>query len=341
MSLPIRNYAQLSKIKHFYGSKFLLNEKIHEKILDKLKLEKTFKNPKEMKVLDLYSGPGQHSAIFYNRYKPNQYAVMESRPDFQKILKEQYEGSPIQIFAKDPYEWTSYTDLIDSEKRFVPEKQPHESLNDKFMVIANLTNSAHEGLLMQWFNCIGNTNWLQRFGFVKMLLWVPVSSAIKLLAAPGMHMRSKCSVVREAFTDTNLVAISNGIDKTLFHKNLLESNDPLIFQNEDTYPQRGNGIALLEVNPKKHITDLDNWDYVTKHLLILRKTRLKDAVESLGHGAKDYFSQKVEDPTFLNKYPVDLTNEDFNYLTNLFNLWPFKPDIYMDFIDIYQEEGMM
>ncbi|GAV56113.1 hypothetical protein ZYGR_0BA00190 [Zygosaccharomyces rouxii] len=341
MSLPVRNYAQLSKIKHFYGSKFLLNEKIHDRILDKLKIEKTFKNSREMKVLDLYTGPGQHSAIFYNRYKPKQYGVMEARPDFQKILKEQYEHSPIQIFAKDPYEWTSYTDLINSEKAFVPEKQPHESLNNKFMVIANLTNSAHEGLLMQWFNCIGNTNWLQRFGHVKMLLWVPISSATKLLATPGMHMRSKCSIVREAFTDTNLVAISDGSEKKQFDRTVWECSDPLVFQNEDTYPQRGNGIALLEVNPKKHITDLDNWDYVTKHLLILRKTRLKDAVESLGHGAKDYFSQKVEDPTFLNKYPVDLTNDDFNYLANLFNMWPFKPDIYMDFIDIYQEEGMM
>lgn len=338
MPLPVRSYTQASKIKHFYGSKFLLNEKIHGKILDKLKIEKTFKKLSELKVLDLYPGPGQHSSIFYNRYKPKQYGLMEARPDFHRFLREQYEQSPIQIFGKDPYEWTSYTDLIDNEKAFVPEKQPHETLNDRFIIMANLTNTTHEGLLMQWFNCIGNTNWLQRFGLVKMLLWVPISSAAKLLATPGMHVRSKCSVVREAFTETNLIAISDGKERKQFDKAFWESNDPLVFPNEDTYPVRGKGIALLEINPKKHTTDLDNWDYVTKHLLILRKTPLKDAVESLGHGAKEYFSQKIEDPKFLTRHPVDLNNEDFNYLTHLFNLWPFKPDIYMDFIDIYQED---
>lgn len=341
MSIPIKTYLQAAKIKHYYGSKYLLNPSIHEQILRKLDIEKTFKKPCDIKVLDLYPGPGQHSAIFYNKYNPKHYGLMETRPDFIGALHDNFDRSPLQLFVKDPYEWTSYTDLIDKEQLFLPEYQPRDKLNDRFLVMANLTNSSQEGLLMQWFNCIGNRNWLQRFGLVKMLLWVPTSAAAKLLAVPSMQLRSKCSVVREAFTDTKLVALSDASDEKHFDKHVWKESAPLIFNNEDTYPLRGPGIALLEVNPKNHNIDLDNWDYITKHLLILKKTPLKDAVESLGHGGKEYFSQKIEDPQLLKKCPVELTNDEFIFLADLFNLWPFKPDVYVDFIDVYQEEGLM
>ncbi|AQZ16396.1 MTF1 (YMR228W) [Zygosaccharomyces parabailii] len=341
MSIPVRNALHAAKIKHFYGSKYLLNPRIHERILDKLSLEKIYKNSHKLKILDLYPGPGQHSAILYNRFNPTQYGLMETRPDFLAALHDNYDGYALQLFQKDPYEWSSYTSLIDEEKKFVPEQQSGDRLNDRFLVVANLTNASQEGLLMQWFNCIGNRNWLQRFGLVKMLLWVPVSAAAKLMAVPSMQLRSKCSVVREAFTNTKLVAISDATAKKQFDEIIWKESAPIVFDNEETHPTRGSGIALLEVNPKSHTIDLDNWDYITKHLLILKKTPLRDAVESLGHGAKEYFSQRIKDPNFLNKCPVDLTNEEFIFLADLFNLWPFKPDIYVDFIDVYQEEGLM
>lgn len=339
MSIPVKSLQSLSHIKHYYGFRYLLNPLLHEQIFDKLKLEQTYKNFQEVKVLDLYPGPAQQAAIFYNRYKPKQYALLENRPDFSKHLKEEFYASPLEVFESNPYEWSSYTDLIDKTRQFVPEKQPLTHINDKFMVTANLTNHAHEGLLMQWFACIGNRNWLQRFGRVKMLLWVPTSAAAKLLATPGSHLRSKCSVVREAFTDTKLIALTDTKERELFGKSEFERYNPILFANSDAWQIRDKGIALLEINPNHHNIDLDNWDYVTKHLLILRKTPLTESLNCLGHGGKDYFNQKIQDKGFLNKTPGDLTNYEFLYLTDLFDKWPFKPDIYMDFVDVYQEEG--
>lgn len=341
MKIPIDSFKALSQIQHYYGFKYLLNPKVHEQILDKIKLENTYKNTHELKVLDLYPGPGQHAAIFYNRYQPKQYGLMESRADFSNYLKSKFEKTPLELFNKDPYEWTSYTDLIDDSKCFVPEKEPLDHINTKFLIMANLTNQTHEALLMQWFACIGNRNWLQRFGRIKMLLWVPTQAAAKLLATPGSLIRSKCSVVREAFTDTKLVALSNTKDQHMFNSKFLEKCDPIVFSNLDIWQSRDKGIALLEVDPNKHDIDLDTWDYVTKHLLILKKTPLLDSIDSLGHGAKEYFTGTITDKEIFKKCPGELTNEEFLYLTDLFNKWPFRPDIYMDFVDVYQENSFM
>ncbi|QLL32630.1 hypothetical protein HG536_0D01520 [Torulaspora globosa] len=341
MSLAVRDLKTLSKIKHYYGFKYVLNPAVNEAILEKLQLEKTYGNRARWKVLDLYPGPSQQAALFYNRYKPGQYAMMESRPDFFQHLSQEFAESPLEIYNKDPYEWSSYVDLIDRSQAFVPEKQSLDHINDKFLCLANLTSTGHEGLLMQWYACIGNRNWIQRFGRVKMLLWVPTTAAIKLLGVPGSLSRSKCSVVREAFTETKLVATSDTKEIKQFDSSVMHANNPIIFSNKDVWPSREKGISLLEVDPKAHDIDLDNWEYVTKHLLILKKTPLLEALDSLGHGGKDYFKSKIEDKELLRKTPGELTNDEFIYITGLFANWPFKPDIYMDFVDIYQEESIM
>lgn len=341
MGLPVRDLEILSKIRHYYGFKYLLNPRVNEAILEKLQLQKTYRDSSQWKVLDLYPGPSQQASLFYNRFKPKQYAMMESRPDFLHHLKEEFAGSPLEVYGKDPYEWSSYVELIDTSRLFTPEKQSLDHINDTFLCLANLTSSGHEGLLMQWYSCIGNRNWIQRFGRVKMLIWVPTTAATKLLAVPGTVPRSKCSVVREAFTDTKLVATCETKEMDLFDQTVLDSDKPIIFSHKDVWPIRDKGISLLEIDPKAHDIDLDNWEYVTKHLLILKKTPLLEALDSLGHGGKDYFRCKIDRKELLQKTPGELTNDDFLYLTNLFANWPFKPDIFMDFVDIYQEDNVM
>lgn len=339
MSLPVRSLKELTKIKHYYGFKYLLSPQVYQAIFDKLRLEETYRDTSQLKVLDLYPGPSQQSAIFHNRFQPKQHVLMESRADFLEHLKSEFGNSPLEVVNKDPYEWSSYVDLIDRSKALEIEKQPLDHINNRFLALGNLTNVAHEGLLMQWYACIGNRNWIQRFGRVKMLLWVPTSSAVKLLATPGSMARSKCSVVREAFTETKLVALSDTDELKMFDQCIIQANDPIVFSNNDVWQPRDKGISLLEINPTAHNIDLDNWEYVTKHLLILKGTPLLDALESLGHGARDYFKDKVHDQAFLQKSPNKLTNDEFLYLTDIFAKWPFKPDIFMDFVDIYQDDA--
>lgn len=336
MSVHIPTLNSATKIKHYYGFKYLLNSSVHTQIYNKLQLQSSYKMD-ELKVLDLYPGPSQHSAIFQNIFNPKQYVLMDSRPDFVKFIQDNFAGTNMELYQRDPYEWSSYTDMIEKEKRFVPSRQSRDKIHNQFLVMANLTGMIGEGLFMQWLSCIGNKNWLQRFGRVKMLVWVPEATAHKVLARPGSLIRAKCSVVTEAFTDTKLVATSDSGTLKKFSSSLLEEHDPIIFSTKDTWLNSGKPISLLEVNPIDHDIDLDNWDYVTKHLLILKSTPLHTAIDSLGHGGKQYFSEKVEDKLLMDKCPKDLTNKEFVYLTSIFNNWPFKPDIYMDFIDVFQE----
>ncbi|EDO17866.1 hypothetical protein Kpol_1043p56 [Vanderwaltozyma polyspora DSM 70294] len=337
MSLVVKPYQALSKLKRFYGFKYLLNPLIHEQIFDRLKLEDTYGDFSKVKVIDLYPGPSQHSAIFNNRYKPAKHVLVENRASFLSHIKETYTDSKFGIYDKDPYEWSTYTDMIERHKVLTPEVQSRDKIHDKFLAIAHLTNSSSEGLFMQWLTCIGTGNWIMKYGRVKMLVWLPTATAVKLLAVPGKVGRSKCSICTEAFTDTKLIAYTEGKEVQKFNQDLLKRHNPLEIKNADTAPIVLDSISLLEVNPKKNDIQLEYWDYVTKHLMILKTRKLSEALESLGHGARDYFAANVKDISIFDKFPAELTNEEFIYLTDIFYKWPFKPDIYMDFIDVYQD----
>ncbi|CAR22842.1 RNA polymerase specificity factor [Lachancea thermotolerans CBS 6340] len=339
MAIRVQPLRDLAKIQHYYGFRYLLNPGVHEKIFDKLDLPQTYQDTSKLKVLDLYPGPGQHSAIFHNRFKPLQHVLMDARPDFVKHLRglSSTQNDSFQLYGKDPYEWQSYTDLIDVEKKFVPSKRSLDSIHDEFLVLANLTGMVGEGLFMQWLACVGNRNWLHRFGRVKMLVWVLESTAMKILARPGDQLRSKCSVVADTFTDTKLVATMETKNLHKFGQGVIDSHKPVLFPENDVWMPSGKPISLLEVNPSKHNIDLDNFDYVTKHLLILRSTPLCEAFESLGHGGRDYFTTVIKDKKFLRKCPKELTSSEFLMITEAFVNWPFKPDIYMDFIDVFQD----
>lgn len=339
MPIAIPGRIQLSHIKSWYGFRYLLNPEVHSTIFDKLKVRERY-DSRKLRVLDLYPGPGIHTGVFYNKFEPTQLAMMESRRYFVKHLEEWYNKTPVDLIEQDPFKWESYTYITDETKQFVPDKVSYESINDKFYMMANLTEKKHEGLLMQWLACIGNRNWMFRFGRSSMLVWMPTPVAVKLLADAGDKTRHKCSLVREAFTDTKLVAISDEKDLNRFNKHTLDAFDTTLLKEDDLSPQNY-GIAAVEFTPKIHNIDLDNWEYVTKHLMVLNKTPLIEALDSLGHGARDYFSEKIapEKQYLLKSYPHDFTNDDFIYLTNLFHLWPFKPNIYVDFFDHLQEES--
>lgn len=182
MALKVQPLQELAKIQHYYGFRYLLNKAVHEKIFSKLKLKDTYSDVNKLKVLDLYPGPAQHSVVLNNYLKPSQHVLMDARPDFVKHIRalSLESNGNLQLYNRDPYDWQSYTNMIEKEKLFVPTKQPQDAIHKEFLVMANLTGMIGEGLFMQWLACIGNKNWLQRFGRVKMLVWVQESTALKL-----------------------------------------------------------------------------------------------------------------------------------------------------------------
>lgn len=347
MVLKIPSLREIDALKHSSKFQYLVNPTITERIFDKLKLERDYPDiSNRLKVLDLYPGPGVQSLIFNNRYKPKQHCLMDLKKTFRHF-KGFLKNERLKHIMKDPYEWSSYTDLIEKEGVFVPEYQKRDHIHDSFLIMANVTERKKEGLIIQWLNCLAYKNWLMKFGNVKMLFWIPTQTAVKLLAPPGLGTRNKCSLTLEAFSDTTIVAASQGINWDQFDPKLLAKSNPIFIDGpDDIYPKgsnrtkedKDNSITLLEINPNGKQVDVDIWDYVTRNLMILKKTPFIDAVESLGHGAREYYREIIEDESLLKRCPVTFTYEELMYITDLFIRWPFKPDIYSELYDIKLDE---
>ncbi|SMN22081.1 similar to Saccharomyces cerevisiae YMR228W MTF1 Mitochondrial RNA polymerase specificity factor with structural similarity to S-adenosylmethionine-dependent methyltransferases and functional similarity to bacterial sigma-factors [Maudiozyma saulgeensis] len=335
--------TNLSEIKVFYKFRYVVSPRVLENIFDKLRLEDTYGDCKDLKVMDLNAGPAQQSIIFNNRYRCKQHLLMDNRPQFTNFWERNLKKSHFQMSPQDPYDWESYLMLIDHQKLFVPEKQPRDHIHNKFLIMGNLTDKKEEGLLMQWYNCVGQKNWLQRFGRVKMLLWVPTSSARKLLAPASSTQRAKCSLVCETFTDSKIIALTQDEESDLFDKKLLDKFDPIWVDYSSTLPQKfsktkKSPMCLLEIDPLDFELNKGNWDYVTQHLMIQKSTPLIDAIESLGPGATDFFTKQINDPEFMKRCPYTFSAEEFIYLSDIYFRWPFKPDVFMNLFNAQQEE---
>lgn len=347
MPIRIPTLKEIGSIKYNYQFQYLVNPTVCDRIFSKLQLNTVYPNDcHNLKVLDLYPGPGLTSVIFNNKFTPKQHCLMDVRNsyvDFQdRYLIPYNNGNKLTLIRKDPYDWSSYTDLIEKERQLDPGFQNKSHLHNEFLIMANVTERKYEGLIIQWLSCLGYKNWLMKYGNVKMLLWLPTHTAIKLLALPGTKHRNKCSLYLEAFADTNLVAFSKSSTVIQdFDPTLIKRCDPIFIDDpNDIFPGNPSdeSITLLEINPKDHNIDIDTWDYVTKQLMILRRTPLVDAVESLGHGAREYYLETIKDKQLMNRCPVTFTFEEFEYITQLFINWPFKPNIYTELYDLKVDE---
>lgn len=299
------------------------------RIMDKLRYN-TFYNS-ELNILDVYSANMVFSTTLHNHLAPKRHVLMEHRPVYSSYisshLKTLTQQHTFQHVEADPYNWKSYSDITSNENRLLdPGIETRDHIHSKFL----FAGSCHvEGLLMQWLACMGNQNWIHRFGNVRMLIWVPQQSALKIMAPVSTRERNKCSVVREAFSDARVIAMPQTPILKSFTGETVEN--AIIFDERDfsnpTYP-----MALVELNPKDTgVEDMFTWDYVTKNMMILKTKPVLESVRNLGPGAGDYFQTKL--PKEMLKAKVNsLTAKDFQLIAQLFNLWPFKPETTIEFL---------
>lgn len=255
---------------------------------------------------------------------------MDHRPDYITHIKNYIstlpQGHTFQHIPSNPYNWKSYLKITEDEPILQPGFETRDHIHSKLLLTGTIND---EGLLMQWFACLGNQNWMQRFGSVRMLMWVPEASAIKLLADPGLVTRGKCSIVRETFSDTKILAVADTKRLLKFPQSRLEKDSPLLYQESDVSGPK-NPLALLEINPKDHeVQDMLSWDYVTKNLMILKRKPLSDSIRNLGPAADVFFLEHLP-RDMLEKSVNKLTAEEFIEITRVFDLWPFKPDVLID-----------
>jgi len=261
---------------------------------------------------------------------------MENRKEFNTYLTDYISTLPsdntFEIHNLDPYSWRSFLDITDKTKVLEPGFQSRKTLHSNFLFTGHVSN---EGLLMQWLACIANQNWIQRFGNVKMLLWVPNSSALKIMAYPSGTSRSKCSVLRETFSNTKLIAIPDDKDVEKYDSRLLQKDEPILV-NPLGYSSAKLPLALLEIDPVDHDIDTYAWDFVVKQLMTSRTKPLNETLNFLGPAALDFFKTHLS-PEFLKRGAASLNAEEFADLVRIFKLWPFKPDSMVDSLDDVKE----
>lgn len=260
-----------------------------------------------------------------------------------------------------PYQWATYSTItnhdistnktVDPERAiFLPTKQDTNKPHDEFLIHGNLTGLvcarySGEALLMQLYGCVHRQNWMQRFGKIRMLFWVREATALKLIARPGDVGRSKASLIAETFTNTSLIAVNKATveepksKRYVLHPELLAKHNPVIFSDNEAkvVTEDKERIALIEIEPTAFPSfDFEQWDYVTRQLFVLHNHPLTTSISTLGPGAKEWIL-----PRFPKEYhdlkPTQLSREMFSEIYEIFLNWPFKPDINLDFLDIYQD----
>lgn len=289
-----------------------------------------------VKILDVYPANGVWSHAVYNALEPSQHILMENRKEYCKWWEQYLPSLPVKnnfnLQQLDPFVWKSYIQLTDETKLLQPGFQSRDHIHTDFLLTGYVSN---EQLLMQWLACLANQNWIQRFGSIKMLLWVPTSSAVKIMAEPASSFRAKCSLVRETFSKTKVIAVPDDKSILNFSKAIREQDDPIVFDSADG-SWRSLPLTLLEIDPIDHDLDVYTWDYVVKQLMSARITPLSQSLGYLGPAATDFFENHLQ-ADFLQRKPKDLTAEDFKTIVEVFNLWPFKPPSLIDTLDESRE----
>ncbi|KAH3678937.1 hypothetical protein WICPIJ_008765 [Wickerhamomyces pijperi] len=313
------------KLKNYYHASFMKNGDV---AVDRLDYKEY---GSDLRILDVYSSNLIFSTALHNKLQPAQHILMENRIDYSKHIQQYLpqlpQGHTFEHIPLSPFEWKSYLSITEPQSTILdPGFQSRDHIHSKLLLTGTVNS---ERLIMQWYACMGNQNWIQRFGNIRMLLWVPEASAIKLLADPGMKTRGKCSIVREAFSDSTLLAVAESSRLNKFPARVLEADSPLLFKESDVSGPK-HPLALLEINPKDHsLEDILSWDYVTKNLMILKKKTVGESIKNLGPGSDQFFKQHIPEHLW-NKTVSDLTATEFMEITRMFDLWPFKPDFLID-----------
>lgn len=158
-------------------------------------------------IIDAYPGVGTWSAALNNVIKPKNHILMEPLVGAGKFWKNiiSTSASPsLKLFPEDPYRWDSFNALAD-QGLYEPASHPPTSIHPHLLFTANLTHVQGEQLVAQYIGCLLNRSWIQRFGRVRLLLWIRYSTLVKLLATPGSKRRHRIGVMTEAASESRLI----------------------------------------------------------------------------------------------------------------------------------------
>jgi len=170
-------------------------------------------------------GLGLWSRLLHERLRPKSHILLETNTNYQEHLAGLKSKYPkMTVVGLDGYEWDTYTDLFESnrfpeptfEPGFRPPKvkvvPPEDGINPDLLFVGNLTRvQFSQRLISQLIETCLLGGWVQRFGRVRFVLWVPSIDKERLLPH-ALQARARPSVVTDAAAE--VTEIVGGVHRT-------------------------------------------------------------------------------------------------------------------------------
>lgn len=329
--IPELKHAFEEKVRFGYGRTHLRNTLACQQIIDKLNLKSNFK-PGEFDIVDANPGYGLFSSMLNYELQPRNHILIENKERcciaWKKIIDHLDSlgyNHNLKLYEKDPYEWQTYTDLIQKDNLINPVKKSFDKLNDELLIIANWSGDKDESTIAQWIGCCGDRNWLMKYGKVKMIIFMPLPTARKFVALAGYKKRKRTGLKVDMFTESKLIAFSdvNIPCGNEFDPRVLVRDQPIPIEKQSSI--RNDEFAVVEFSPGKLTSEMiSNVDHLLLPIFLGHKT-LRESIPIFAPGA-EYMYKFLPDST-LNKTPYELEPKDILLLSEAYEKWPFKPTV--------------
>ncbi|OLL24454.1 Mitochondrial transcription factor 1 [Neolecta irregularis DAH-3] len=300
---------------------FLTEEHVARSLVDGLDL----KNSDYSHIVEMNPGHGSISRAVLNVTNPKKYILLEPAPIFSKdldLLARKFEGV-VQNIPQDGFNWNTFENLFASELKEVA-KQSDDNLHSKILFIATLPIAVKgEQLVSQWLNCIYYRHWMQHFGRVRMILLLRDKIGRRLVSEPKGINWSKLGIVAKLLTDSRVIAV----DQDSFREDPVTNKDTVILDKADFVP--ATSMYCVDIRPKRPEVSLifEEFEYVVKTLMFLRKVPIRTNLRLLGIGAQEGMVSKCSEVVDLDKSASDLTLNEFIQITQIYSDWPLKPNL--------------
>ncbi|KAK9432495.1 ribosomal RNA adenine methyltransferase KsgA/Erm [Lipomyces doorenjongii] len=316
----------------------MVNYEKSEEILKYLKLNEDYN--KNFELIDCYPGCGVWSRALHKHLEPKVHVMLESFDNYYSWNKDGYNRdlSASKVIQVDPYKWKVYN-LLERYGAYKPEHVPFDQVNKSLLYTGQFTTAQGGQLLSQFITCIAYRNWIQKFGRIRMLLWVRDTAAFRAVATPEEPSRGKLSALVSLYADIDVVAASDANDfkrqdtKTgrFLERIPALRNAPIKFSVDDTFMK--GPLVLLDVKPKEQREweseiSAHEMEYVLRNLFITPKMQLRTSINTLGAGAGEYFESRLGH--LYNKTTHQLAPDEFVEIFQEFKVWPYKPEHLFD-----------
>lgn len=343
------HFKKVELPKHAYGFRNLVSVDICQTIIERLDLQSKYN---QVDVVDVHPGVGLFSTILNAALKPRNHIIVEHNREYLDAWKKRLalvqplgNKENFRLIEKDGRSWLTFSNMF-NEKVLEPEVQLRDRVHSELLVVANLTPPFGEPLFAQWIMCSVYRNWIQRYGRVRMVCFVPETTAVRFLSGPNYRKRNKSAIKRSIFTDSKLIAITEPVRATQhepvmvgegYDPNRLFQDQPFVIPRRAVMPVAGT-MAVVEVVPKDfEQLDVSLLEFMLEGLMFRLNAALEEAFPTISPGVEDDLLPKV--PEALRKRTVrSLTNDEFLLLLEIFDKWAFKPSE-VDRLSLYFDEN--